>query len=113
LYSATSSSKGRIFIGGIIAFIARFSGIQPKPHDRVRGSEWLDKATFELLGLYQVAAGRLYWMYLGGRLMPLSNIERITLQKRNNFLYLSGDEELLCPTPPIPHSSYARSSSSS
>ena len=34
--------------------------------------------------------------------MPLLNIERTTLQNRNNFLYLPDDEELVRLAPPAP-----------
>jgi len=65
LYSAAISTKGRIVIGGIVTSIARFLGIEPNPYDRVRESERLDKAAFELMGFCQVEAGRLCWIYLG------------------------------------------------
>ena len=61
----------------------------------------------------QVEAGRLCWIYPGGRLIPLPNVERITLQNRNNFLYLSDDEEFVHLALPIPPSSYAGPSSDS
>jgi len=49
LYSAATSTKSRIIIGQIITSIARFLGIEPSPDNRVRGSERLDKAAFELM----------------------------------------------------------------
>jgi len=95
-------TKGRIVIGGVITSIARFLGIEPNPDDRVRGFERLDKAAFELMGFCQVKAGRLCWIYLGGQLMPLPNVERTTLRNHHNLSYLSGDEELARPAPPVP-----------
>ena len=65
------------------------------------------------MGFCQADAGRLCWIYPGGRLMPLPNVERTTLQHQPNFLYLSSDEEFAHPAPPIPPSSFARPSSSS
>jgi len=78
-YSAATSNQGRIVIGGIITSIARFLGIRPNPDDRVRGSEQLDKAAFELIGFCPIEARKLCWMYPGGRFIPLPNIERMTL----------------------------------
>ena len=65
LYSAATSTKGPIVIRGIIISITRFLGIEPNPNDRVRGSERLDKAAFELMRFCQVEAGRLCWIYPG------------------------------------------------
>ena len=96
LYSAPTRTKG------IITSIARFLGIEANPDDRVRGPEWLDKVAFELMGFGQVKAGRVCCIYRRGRLMPLPNIERTSLQHRHNLLYLPGDEELACPTTPVP-----------
>jgi len=39
LYSAGTSIKGRIVIGGIVTTIARFLSIKPNPENRVSGSE--------------------------------------------------------------------------
>ena len=50
LYSAATSTKGRIVIGEIITSITRFLGMEPNLDDRVSGSERLDKAAFELMG---------------------------------------------------------------
>jgi len=65
LYSVTTSTKGWIIIGGMITSIARSLGIESNPDDRVRGSERLDKAAFELMDFCQVEAGRLCWIYPG------------------------------------------------
>ena len=59
VYSAATSTKGRIVIGGNITSIARFLRIEPNPDDRVSGSERLDKAAFELMGFCRIEAGRL------------------------------------------------------
>ena len=94
LYSAATSTKGRIVIGGIIISIARFLGIEPNPDDRVSGFERLDKVAFALMGFCRVEAGRLCWIYPGGQLMPLPNVERTTLRHYHNLSYLPRDEEL-------------------
>jgi len=47
LYSAATSTKDRIVIGGIITSITRFLGIEPNPNNRVYGSKRLDKAAFK------------------------------------------------------------------
>ena len=57
LYSATISTKGRIVIGGIMATIARILGIEPNPEDRISGSEWLDRASFEIMNFSKVETG--------------------------------------------------------
>ena len=66
LYSATTSTKKRIVIRGIITSIIRFLGIELNPDDRVRGFQQLDKAAFGLMGFCQVEASRLCWIYPGG-----------------------------------------------
>ena len=53
------------------------------------------------MSFYKVEAGRLCWIYLVGRLMPLPNVEQTTLQNQNNVLYLLGDDDLVCPAPPL------------
>ena len=68
---------------------------------------------FELMGFCRVEAGRLCWIYPGGRLMPLPNIERTNLRHHNNLSYLPNDEELVPPAPPVPPPSFAGPSSSS
>jgi hypothetical protein len=113
LYSAATSTKGRIVVGGIVTSIARFLGIEPNPDDRVSGSERLDKAAFELMGFCRVEAGRLCWIYPGGRLMPLPNIERTTLHHNQNLSYMPNDDELAQPAPPVPPPSFPGPSSSS
>jgi len=113
LYSAATNTKGKIVIGGIITSIGRFLGFEPNPNDRVSGSERLDKAACELMGFCHVEAGRLCWIYPGGRLMPLPNIERTTLRHYHNLFYLPSDEEVARPAPPVPHCSFAGPSSSS
>ena len=107
LYSAAICTKGRIVSGGIITSIARFLGIEPNSNDKVRGSERLDKAAFELMVFCQVEAVRLCWIYPRGQLMPLPNIKRTTLQHQHNLLYLPGNEELAGLAPLIPPSSFA------
>jgi len=95
LYSAATSAKGRIVVGGIITSIVGFLGIEPDPNDRVSGSERLDKVSFELMGFCKVEEGRLCSIYPGGRLMPLPNIEWTTLHHYPNLLYFPGDDEVL------------------
>jgi len=112
LYSAGTSTKGRIVIGGIITSITRFLEIEPNPNDdRVNGSEQLDTAAFELMGFCHVEAGKLCWIYPGGQLVPFPNIERTTLQQYQNLSYLPGDEELARPAPLAPSPSFAGPSS--
>ena len=114
LYSAATSTKGRIVIGEIITSIARFLRIEPQPDDRVSGSERLDKAAFELMGFCKVEAGQLCWIYPGGQLMPLPNIEHTTLRHPPNLSYLPGDDEVLAPLAPhVPPPFVAGPSSSS
>ena len=43
LFSAATSTKGRIVIRGIVTSIARFLGVEPNPYDRVSRFERLDK----------------------------------------------------------------------
>jgi len=78
LYSVAISTNGGIVIRGIIISIARFLGIEPNPNHRVRASELLDKATFELMDFCHVEAGRLCWIDPGGWLMSPPNIEQTT-----------------------------------
>jgi len=59
LHSATVSTKGRIFISGIITTIARFLGVEPNLEDRVSGSERLAQAAFEIMNFCKVEADRL------------------------------------------------------
>jgi len=112
LFSATTSTKGRIVIGGIITSITRFLGIESNPDDQVSGFELLDKAAFELIGFYKVECGHLYWFYPGDRLMPLLNVARTTLVNHSNLSYLPGDEDLVHPAPSPSPSSFAKPSSS-
>jgi len=113
LYSGATSTKGRIVIKGIITSIARFLRVEPNPDDRVSGSERLDKAAFELTGFCHIEAGRLCWIFPGGWLMRLLNIERTTLRHYHNLFYLPSDEELARPAPPLPPPSFVSPSSSS
>ena len=75
--------------------------------------ELVDQAAFELMGFCRVEVGRLCWIYPGGRLMPLPNIERTTLRPYHNLSYLSSDEELARPAPLVPPPSFVGPSSSS
>jgi len=59
LYSAATSTKGKIVIGGIITFTAQFLRIEPNPDGRIHGSKRLDKVAFELMGFCLTKAGRL------------------------------------------------------
>ena len=113
LYSAVTSTKGRIAIVGIITLIVRFLGIEPNLDDGVSGSERLDKPTFELMVFCRLEGGRLCWIYPGGRLMPLLNIERTILRHYHILSYLPSDEELAYPAPHIPPPSFAGPSFSS
>ena len=65
LPSAAIITKGMIVISGIVATIARFLGVEPKPKYRVFGSEQLDQATFEIMNFCKVEASRLCWIYPG------------------------------------------------
>ena len=85
LYSAAISTKGRRVISGIINTIARFLGVEPNAEDRVSRSEWLDHATFELMGFYKVEARRLCRIYPGNQLLPLLDVERTTLLHQGNL----------------------------
>jgi len=62
-----------------------------------------------LIGFCQVEAIGLCWITLGVGLCLFS----ISLQNRNNFLYLHGDEELARSAPPVPPSSFTEPASSS
>jgi len=75
LHSAAVSTKGRIVIGGIVTTIVRFLGIEPKPEDRVFGSEQLDQAAFEIMNFCKVEARHLCWIDPGDRLFPLPNVD--------------------------------------
>jgi len=65
LYSAANSIKGWIVVGGFITTIACFFNIIQKIM-----IEYL-----ELMSFCKVKASRLCWIYFGGRLMPLPNVE--------------------------------------
>jgi len=68
-----------------VTTFARFLGVEPNPEDRVSRSEWLDQATFEIMNFSKVEAGRLCWIYTRARLLPLPNVDRITLIHRANL----------------------------
>jgi len=59
LYSAATSTTGRIVIGGIMTTIARFLGIESNPENRVSRSRRLDQAAFEIMNFCKVEVGRL------------------------------------------------------
>ena len=66
------------------------------------------------MGFCKVEAGRLCWIYPGGRLLPLPDIERTTLRHSQNLSYLPGDDEVVAPpAPPVPLPSTAGPSFSS
>ena len=73
--SAATSTTDRIVIGDLITSIARSLGVESNCEDRVSGSEWLTKATFELMKFCKVEAECLCWIYLGNRLLLLPNVE--------------------------------------
>ena len=79
LLSAATSSTKRIVIGGLTTPIVRSAGIEPNPDDRVSGYKRLALATFEQMKFCMMERGRICWIYLGNRLMPLPNVDRTTL----------------------------------
>jgi len=66
LYSAASSTKGRIVVGRFVATIACFFNIIPHDDDWVPGSKRFDKPSFELLSFCKLEASRLCRIYLEG-----------------------------------------------
>ena len=71
LLTAATSSAMRIV--NLINPIVRSVRIEPKPDDRVSGSEILALAAFVMEG------GRICWIYHGNRLMPHPNVDHTTL----------------------------------
>ena len=94
-------------IKGLITPITKTTGIESNPDDRGPSFEQLNLGVF-----YKVEGGCVCWIYPRNQLMPLYNIERITLLNWANLYFLLGDEELAqpAPPPPLPH---LRASSSS
>ena len=108
---ATSSAQ-RIVIVGLITPIARSIGIEPNPNDRVPSSERLKLIIFEQMKFCNVEAGCGCWIYLENQLMPLPNIDCITLLSLANLYFLASDKELAQPMP-LPSPTHLRVSSSS
>jgi len=65
LFSATTSTTGKIAIGGIITSIARSLGAEPNPKDQDSRCERLDKVTFERMSFCKTEVRCLFWIYHG------------------------------------------------
>jgi len=61
LFSATTSTKGRIVIWIIITSIARFLSVESHSDYKVSRSEWI-KAAFELISFCKVEVRCLCWI---------------------------------------------------
>jgi len=70
-------------------------GVEPNPEDKVSESGWLNQATFEIMNFGKVETGRLYWIYPGGPLLPLPNVNRTTLLRRANLYWVPADEDFV------------------
>jgi len=61
------------------------------------------------MGFCKADSGRICWIYLGNRLVPLPNVDCTSLLNGANFYFLPGDKELVRSAPP-PHSKDSPSS---
>jgi len=106
LYSAATSTSGRVVIRGIITPITMSIGFVPSSNNAAPGSKRLKVDTFEKMKFCKMEAIQVCWIFPRNQLMPLLNYECTTLQIRVNLSFLPSDEEVnrAAPLHPPPSS---------